>query len=102
AATPARRTQRLSSTTLFRSKLTYRYGVDPLTIIGSRMMLSLPFFALVGFYQARRARRGQIPKLSVRESLQLVFLGFIGYYLSSRSEEHTSELQSREKLVCCL
>lgn len=64
-------------------KLTYRYGVDPLTIIGYRMMLSLPFFALVGFYQARRARRGQIPKLSVRESLQLVFLGFIGYYLSS-------------------
>src|SRR3546814_16287657 len=39
--------------------LTYRYGVDALTIIGFRMMLSLPFFAVVAFFQARRARRGK-------------------------------------------
>lgn len=64
-------------------KLTYRYGVDPLTIIGYRMMLSLPFFAAVGLYQARKARAGRIPTLTAKEGFQLVFLGFIGYYLAS-------------------
>lgn len=65
------------------TKLTYRYGVDALTIIGFRMMLSLPFFAVVAWIQARRASQGLIPRLSGKERLQLVFLGFIGYYLSS-------------------
>ncbi|RTZ47496.1 DMT family transporter [Candidimonas sp. SYP-B2681] len=64
-------------------KLTYRYGVDALTIIGFRMMLSLPFFVAVGIVQARKARQGKLPRLTARESLQIVFLGFIGYYLSS-------------------
>ncbi len=64
-------------------KLTYRYGVDALTIIGFRMMLSLPFFAAVAYYQARRARRGKLPRLTAKEGGQIVFLGFIGYYLSS-------------------
>jgi len=64
-------------------KLTYRYGVDAVSIIGFRMMLSLPFFAAVGWYQAAKARRGVIPRLTVQERLQLVLLGFIGYYLSS-------------------
>lgn len=65
------------------TKLTYRYGVDALTIIGFRMMLSLPFFAAVAWVQARRARQSLIPRLSGKEKLQLIFLGFIGYYLSS-------------------
>lgn len=64
-------------------KLTYRYGVDALTIIGFRMMLSLPFFAVIGCYQARRAQLGKIQRLTAKESGQIVFLGFIGYYLSS-------------------
>lgn len=64
-------------------KLTYRYGVDALTIIGFRMMLSLPFFAAVGLYQASLARRGKQPRLATKEKLQVIFLGFIGYYLSS-------------------
>lgn len=64
-------------------KLTYRYGVDALTVIGFRMMLSLPFFAVIGFFQARKAHRGLLPVLTGKERLQLVFLGFIGYYLSS-------------------
>jgi len=64
-------------------KLTYRYGVDALTIIGFRMMLSLPFFVMVGCYQARRARQGKIPRLTMMERGQIIFLGFIGYYLSS-------------------
>jgi drug/metabolite transporter (DMT)-like permease len=64
-------------------KLTYRYGVDALTVIGFRMMLSLPFFAIVAYFQARRASHGLIPVLTGKERAQLVFLGFIGYYLSS-------------------
>jgi len=64
-------------------KLTYRYGVDPLTVIGFRMLLSLPFFALIAVFQAGRARRGRIPRLRPREGLQIIFLGCVGYYLSS-------------------
>lgn len=65
-------------------KLTYRYpGVDAVTIIGFRMMLSLPFFLAVAAYQARKAHRGLIPKLTRNERWQLVLLGFVGYYLSS-------------------
>ncbi|HEY9278747.1 MAG TPA: DMT family transporter [Eoetvoesiella sp.] len=64
-------------------KLIYRYGVDAITVIGFRMMLSLPFFMIIGWFQARRARRGEIPVLTVKERWQLVILGFIGYYLSS-------------------
>jgi drug/metabolite transporter (DMT)-like permease len=64
-------------------KLTYRYGVDALTVIGLRMMLSLPFFAAIAYAQARQARLGKLPRLSAKEGMQIVFLGFIGYYLSS-------------------
>lgn len=64
-------------------KLTYKYGVDAVTIIGFRMLMSLPFFAVIGWFQARRARRGLLPILTTGERLKIVFLGFIGYYLSS-------------------
>jgi len=64
-------------------KLTYRHGVDAVTIIGFRMLLALPFFLVIGWFQARKARRGLIPRLTPREGLSLVVLGFIGYYLSS-------------------
>jgi drug/metabolite transporter (DMT)-like permease len=64
-------------------KLTYRYGVDAVTVIGLRMMLALPFFAVIGWYQARKARRGQLPCLTGRESLKIAVLGFLGYYVAS-------------------
>jgi len=64
-------------------KFTYRYGVDAVTIIGFRMLLSLPFFAAIAWFQARRARRGRLPRLTLKESLLLWLLGFIGYYLAS-------------------
>src|SRR5690606_25931297 len=65
------------------AKLTYLYGVDALTVMGFRMMFSLPLFALVAFDQARRARIGQIARLKGRDIWQILLLGFIGYYLSS-------------------
>src|SRR3546814_8452221 len=69
-------------------KLTYRYGVDAITIIGFRMMLSLPFFAVIGWFQDRRARRSQLPVLTPGERLTIIFLGFIGYYLSKIGRAH--------------
>lgn len=65
------------------TKLTYQYGVDALTVIGFRMLFSLPIFAVVAAMQARRARAGRIPRLSRNDVLLVLGLGFIGYYLSS-------------------
>jgi drug/metabolite transporter (DMT)-like permease len=65
------------------AKLTYRYGVDALTVMGFRMLFSLPFFAAVGAVQAYRARVGRQVRLDWRDALRIVVLGFIGYYLSS-------------------
>ncbi len=63
-------------------KLSYRYGVDAVTIIMLRMLFALPFFLLMGFWAERRARaQGQL--LSRRDGLGILGLGFVGYYLSS-------------------
>jgi drug/metabolite transporter (DMT)-like permease len=64
-------------------KFTYEYGVDAVTLIAFRMLFSLPFFAVIGWQQARRARRGEIPVLTRAEHVRVVILGLIGYYLSS-------------------
>src|SRR5690606_13660838 len=65
------------------TKLTYRYGVDALTVIGFRMMFSLPFFLAVAVVQAHRARAGKLSRLNARDAVLVLVLGFIGYYLSS-------------------
>lgn len=65
------------------AKLSYRYGVDALTVLGFRMMLALPFFALITFFQSQKARQGLIPRLTRTQHAQVVVLGFIGYYLAS-------------------
>ncbi len=65
------------------AKLTYRYGVDALTVMGFRMMFSLPFFAFIALLQARQARQGKRLRLNRRDAVRIVLLGFIGYYLSS-------------------
>jgi drug/metabolite transporter (DMT)-like permease len=64
-------------------KFTYEYGVDAVTLIAFRMLFSLPFFAVIGWQQARRAGRGEIPVLTRSEHTRVVILGLIGYYLSS-------------------
>jgi len=65
------------------TKLTYRYGVDALTVLGFRMLFSLPFFAAAAAVQARRVQTGKLAPLDRRDSLLILVLGFIGYYLSS-------------------
>lgn len=64
-------------------KLTYRYDIDAVTLIAFRMLFSMPFFAVVAWWQARRAARGDLPVLTGRERLQIWVLGLLGYYLSS-------------------
>ncbi|HRL25892.1 DMT family transporter [Alcaligenes sp. SDU_A2] len=65
------------------AKLTYQYDVTALTVIGFRMLLSLPFFLAIAFWQVRKVRRGELKALTGRQRLELVGLGFIGYYLAS-------------------
>lgn len=64
-------------------KFTYRYGIDAVTLIAFRMLFAMPFFAAVAWHQSRRAARGEIPKLTATERIQVCILGLIGYYLSS-------------------
>jgi drug/metabolite transporter (DMT)-like permease len=59
-------------------KLGYRYGVDAVTLLMYRMLLALPFFLVLSWW----ASRGK-PALSGRQWLQVLFLGFSGYYLAS-------------------
>ncbi len=65
------------------AKLTYLHGVDALVVLGFRMILSLPFFAVIAAVQARQAARGSIPRLTRRDALLVVLLGVLGYYLAS-------------------
>jgi drug/metabolite transporter (DMT)-like permease len=60
------------------AKLIYRYPVDAVTLIGFRMLFSLPFFAVVALWQMRGAK-----PLSGRERIKVAILGLLGYYLSS-------------------
>jgi drug/metabolite transporter (DMT)-like permease len=64
-------------------KLTYRYGIDSVTLIALRMLFAAPFFVVVAWWQSRRAARGEIPVLTRNECLQIWVLGLLGYYLSS-------------------
>lgn len=63
-------------------KLSYRYGVDAVTVIMYRMLFALPFFLLLGWWSERQTFARNNP-LSRRDALGIVALGFVGYYLSS-------------------
>jgi len=60
-------------------KLAYRYSIDAETLLALRMTLALPFYLLLGLF----ARREHRQPMQVRDWLWMVWLGFIGYYLSS-------------------
>jgi drug/metabolite transporter (DMT)-like permease len=68
----------LFSTKAIVAKLIYRYQVDAVTLIAFRMLFSLPVFAVIALWQARKG-----PRLSVADRWRLVGLGLVGYYLSS-------------------
>jgi drug/metabolite transporter (DMT)-like permease len=59
-------------------KLSYRYGVDAVTVIMYRMLFALPPFALLAWWASRNA-----PSLTRHDWLVVFGLGFSGYYLAS-------------------
>lgn len=60
------------------AKLMYRYQIDALTLMTLRMLMAVPMFIGIAIWQGRK-----LPSLSWRDRLRIVFLGLIGYYLSS-------------------
>ena len=61
-------------------KLAYGYVTDPVTLLGLRMLFSLPFFLVAAAWSVR----GQHQAPATRRDLAAVgFLGFLGYYFSS-------------------
>jgi drug/metabolite transporter (DMT)-like permease len=63
-------------------KLSYRYGVDAVTIIMLRMLFALPFFIALGIWSERQTQARANP-LTTRDMLDIAALGVAGYYLSS-------------------
>jgi len=65
-------------------KLSYRYGVDPVTLIALRMAFSLPFFLLALWWTSFRKQAGDAAAtLSPRDHLKLIAIGLLGYYAAS-------------------
>ncbi|MGQ0618306.1 MAG: DMT family transporter [Panacagrimonas sp.] len=60
------------------AKLLYRHGVDVVTLIALRMLLSAPVFMLVAAWSWNRA-----PRLDRRDLIRIMALGLLGYYASS-------------------
>jgi drug/metabolite transporter (DMT)-like permease len=65
------------------AKLAYRHGVDAITVIMFRMLFALPLFLLLAVWAQRRALAQGLPALTRRDAAGIVWLGFVGYYLSS-------------------
>ena len=63
-------------------KLSYRYGVDAVTIIMLRMLFALPFFIALSIWAERQTHARENP-LTKRDMVGIAALGFVGYYLSS-------------------
>lgn len=75
----------LASAVLFSTKsifikLGYREAVDPVTLLTLRMVLSLPFFLVMGLWASRGEARAP---LSGRDWAGLALLGVGGYYLAA-------------------
>ncbi len=60
------------------AKMLYAEGIDPVTLIALRMLLSVPAFLLVALLTWRDA-----PRLQPMDLLKIAFLGLLGYYASS-------------------
>lgn len=61
-------------------KLGYRYGADAITLLALRMLVALPFFALMTWWARRDSQRF---RLRGSDRWKVVGLGFSGYYLAS-------------------
>jgi drug/metabolite transporter (DMT)-like permease len=68
------------------------FGADALDILGLRMAFALPIYIFLALFQIRRIKRlpkeKQAKPLSLKQFTKIIFLGFIGYYLSSMLDFH--------------
>ena len=62
-------------------KLVYAEGVDPTTLIGFRMLFSLPLYALMLILLLRDKQRSS--RLTKRNILAASLVGLLGYYIAS-------------------
>lgn len=60
------------------AKLLYRHGLDAVSLIALRMLLSMPVFLAVAAWTWRRE-----PRLSAGDLARIAGLGLVGYYASS-------------------
>ncbi len=65
-------------------KLAYRYEVSSASLLGLRMIFSLPIFLLIGYFRGGK-RAGEAP-LQRRDVLTVIGLGVVGYYLASYTD----------------
>ena len=65
-------------------KLAYRYEVSSISLLGLRMIFSLPLFLLIGYL--RRGDRHSRNELGIRDLITMVILGIFGYYLASYTD----------------
>jgi drug/metabolite transporter (DMT)-like permease len=71
------------------AKLMYRHGADAFSVVGLRMAMALPMFALMAWWSGRQAAQGAPGsqgggvRLGARQVWQVIGLGFTGYYLAS-------------------
>lgn len=61
-------------------KLGFQHGADAITLLALRMLVALPFFALMAWWARRDMQRF---RLRGRDRWKIVALGFSGYYLAS-------------------
>ena len=65
-------------------KLVYRYEVSSISLLGLRMIFSLPLFLLIGYY--RSGDKATRAPMSMTDFYTIVALGVVGYYLASYTD----------------
>ena len=61
-------------------KLAFTYNANAETIIALRMLMALPLFWTIYWWQARRQT---MSRLSLVDQVKIFILGFLGYFFSS-------------------
>ncbi|MGB3801328.1 MAG: DMT family transporter [Lewinella sp.] len=65
-------------------KLAYQYEVSSISLLGLRMIFSLPLFLLIGYF--RSGKRGERAAMTPRDWATIIVLGIVGYYLASYTD----------------
>lgn len=59
-------------------KIAYRYHIDAVSLMTLRMLMSLPFYLVIGFYS-----RGKHAPMTLKQLLATIAVGVSGYYFAS-------------------